>query len=176
MHEHTITMLLASMTFDPQMLLRLSVAAGLGLVIGLEREKPHRAAGMRTHVLVALGSALFVTSALNAGASMDATTRVIQGVVQGIGFLGAGTILKLSDKAEVRGLTTAASVWLTAAIGVSAGLGDFWLAGIAAALGWFALRPLKVIEDAAFPQRGNGKLNSDRAERGSVAVSDPNDE
>ena len=87
---------------------------------------------------------------------MDATTRVIQGVVQGIGFLGAGTILKLSDKAEVRGLTTAASIWLTAAIGVAAGLGDYWLALIAAGLGWFALRPLKAIEHSVFPQRGNG--------------------
>jgi putative Mg2+ transporter-C (MgtC) family protein len=153
MSDCTITLLLAANTFDPQMLLRLSVAAVLGLVIGLEREKPHRAAGMRTHVLVALGSALFVTASLNAGATLDATTRVIQGVVQGIGFLGAGTILKLSDKAEVRGLTTAASVWLTAAIGVAAGLGDFWLAGIAAVLGWLALRPLKSIEDAAFPRQ-----------------------
>lgn len=160
MNNNPITLMLATTTFDAQLLLRLAVAGGLGLIIGIERERPHRAAGMRTHVLVALGSALFVTSALNAGASMDATTRVIQGVVQGIGFLGAGTILKLSDKAEVRGLTTAASVWLTAAIGVAAGLGDYWLAAIAAGLGWFALRPLKLIENSVFPQRGNGNTKT----------------
>src|SRR5688572_459251 len=84
------TLILASNDLDPQMFLRLGAALGLSLIIGLDRESPHRAAGMRTHVLVALGSALFVLASLQAGATINDSSRVIQGVVQGIGFLGAG--------------------------------------------------------------------------------------
>lgn len=128
------------------MVLRLLLAAAMGFVIGLGRERLHKAAGLRTHILVSTGSAIFVLAALNAGTTLDSTSRVIQGIVQGIGFLGAGTILKLSDRAEVQGLTTAASVWLTAAIGVSAGLGQIWLAIIGTALAWLVLGPLNKLE------------------------------
>lgn len=154
----TATLVLAFNDLDPQMLLRLGAAAGFGLIIGIEREVPHRAAGMRTHVLVALGSALFVLASLEAGATINDSSRVIQGVVQGIGFLGAGTILKLTDKAEVRGLTTAAGIWLTAAVGVTCGLGEFWLALAATAIAWIALKPLKIAEQKMFPSNNRNKV------------------
>ena len=152
------TLILAANSLDPPMLLRLAAAAGLGLIIGIERESPHRAAGMRTHVLVSMGSALFVLASLQAGASAGDATRVIQGVVQGIGFLGAGTILKLTDKAEVRGLTTAAGVWITAATGVACGLGEYWLALTATVLAWLALKPLKALEQRFFPSQNRNKV------------------
>lgn len=125
---------------------RLGLAALMGALMGAERERVHSAAGLRTHILVSVGSALFVLSAIESGASGDAISRVIQGLVAGIGFLGAGTILKLGDRVEVHGLTTAASIWVTAAVGVAAGLGQIWLAALASIFGWFVLGPLKRIE------------------------------
>lgn len=103
--------------------LRLLLAALLGGVLGLERERQGKAAGVRTHMLVCLGAALFVLVPDVAGALDDAMSRVIQGVVAGVGFLGAGTILKGDAANQVKGLTTAAGIWLTAAIGVTIGLG-----------------------------------------------------
>lgn len=103
--------------------LRLSMASILGGIIGYERESKGKAAGMRTHMLVALGSALFVLIPLQAGVSIADLTRVLQGLVAGIGFLGAGAIIQTDKSLNVRGLTTAASIWLTAAIGTAAGMG-----------------------------------------------------
>jgi putative Mg2+ transporter-C (MgtC) family protein len=103
--------------------LRLLLAALLGGLLGLERESKGKAAGVRTHMLVAMGSALFVLVPEQAGALQDAQSRVIQGIVAGIGFLCAGTILKGGDLAHVKGLTTAAGIWLTTAIGIAVGLG-----------------------------------------------------
>ncbi|TLX57542.1 MgtC/SapB family protein [Stutzerimonas nosocomialis] len=103
---------------------RLTFAAVLGGLVGYERERKGKAAGLRTHMLVSLGSALFVLTALQGGVPRDDVSRIIQGIVTGIGFLGAGTILKGSTIQEVQGLTTAAGIWLTAAIGVAAGLGN----------------------------------------------------
>ena len=105
------------------LLIRLIMAALLGGVLGYERQRSGKSAGIRTHMLVSLGSALFVLIPQQAGAGPGDITRVLQGVVAGIGFLGDGTILKVDDRGEVRGLTTAAGVWLTAAIGVAAGMG-----------------------------------------------------
>jgi putative Mg2+ transporter-C (MgtC) family protein len=102
---------------------RLTVAVVLGGLLGYERELRGTSAGLRTHMLVALGSALFVLVPLEAGISPNDLSRVLQGVISGIGFLGAGAIIKLRDEQEIKGLTTAASVWLTAAIGVAAGMG-----------------------------------------------------
>ena len=102
---------------------RLVFAALLGGAIGFEREHRGKAAGMRTHMLVAIGSALFVLVIQQAGGDTTAVARVIQGLVAGIGFIGAGTILNRHQEGEVKGLTTAAGIWLTAAIGVTAGLG-----------------------------------------------------
>jgi putative Mg2+ transporter-C (MgtC) family protein len=106
-----------------RIVVRLLVAVVLGGVLGWERESVGAPAGLRTHMLVSLGSALFVLIPLQAGMKMEDLSRVLQGVTAGIGFLGAGAILKQRDRNDVRGLTTAASIWLTAALGVAAGMG-----------------------------------------------------
>ncbi|MDO9402851.1 MAG: MgtC/SapB family protein [Polaromonas sp.] len=106
-----------------RIVLRLSIAALLGGLLGIEREHHGKAAGVRTHMLVAMGSALFVIVSEQAGIIATDMSRVIQGLVAGVGFLGAGTILKGADEEKVKGLTTAAGIWMTAAIGVAAGLG-----------------------------------------------------
>ncbi|BBP76596.1 MULTISPECIES: MgtC/SapB family protein [Pseudomonas] len=126
--------------------LRLLIAALLGGVLGFEREQKGKAAGVRTHMLVALGAALFVLVPQMSGAQADAMSRVVQGVIAGIGFLGAGTILKGHADEEgqhVKGLTTAAGLWMTAAIGVAAGLGRESTAVLSTllALGVFSLMP-----------------------------------
>jgi putative Mg2+ transporter-C (MgtC) family protein len=106
-----------------RVVLRLLVAMILGGLLGYERESVGASAGLRTHMLVSLGSALFVLIPLQAGMEIQDLSRVLQGVTAGIGFLGAGAILKQSDKNDIKGLTTAASVWLTAAVGIAAGMG-----------------------------------------------------
>ena len=126
--------------------IRLILAAGLGALLGAERERVHSAAGLRTHMLVGMGAALFVLTMIESGADGAGLSRVIQGLTAGIGFLGAGTILKIGDKEQVHGLTTAASIWLCAAVGVAAGLGHVWLASLAALLGWIVLGPVKRFE------------------------------
>jgi putative Mg2+ transporter-C (MgtC) family protein len=104
-------------------LLRVFAAVLLGAVVGIERERAGKPAGLRTHMLVSLGTAVVVIACQDSGMSLDGLSRVIQGMVTGIGFIGAGTILKLNEQREIQGLTTAAGVWMTAAIGVAAGLG-----------------------------------------------------
>lgn len=108
-----------------RILVRLLMAAVLGAVLGFEREHRGKSAGVRTHMLVSVGAALFVLAPSMAGADAQALSRVIQGIVAGIGFLGAGTILKGNgkDPSHVKGLTTAAGLWMTAAIGTAAGMG-----------------------------------------------------
>ena len=105
------------------LIIRLLMAALLGGILGFEREQRGKAAGIKTHMLVAVGSALFVLIPQQAGLSEAELSRVVQGVIAGIGFLGAGSILKGPDEKDLKGLTTAAGIWLTAAIGVAAGLG-----------------------------------------------------
>lgn len=102
---------------------RLLLAAVLGGVLGYEREHKGKAAGIRTHMLVAMGAALFVLVPEFDGMAVGDMSRVIQGIVTGIGFLGAGAIIKQRSEGDVQGLTTAAGIWMTAAIGVSCGLG-----------------------------------------------------
>lgn len=118
------------MTLDPTLdiLLRFSVAAVVGGLIGLNRELMHQPAGLRTHALVALGAA--IATALVAGNGdgaatlhVDAMSRVIQGIITGIGFLGAGVILRTENGRHVHGLTTAASIWLAACLGSACGAG-----------------------------------------------------
>lgn len=111
---------LATMTF---ITVRLAIAAALGGVLGYERERKARSAGVRTHMLVAVGAALFVIGPLQIGMEIGDLSRVLQGIVQGIGFLGAGAIIVRSSRHQVEGLTTAANIWATAGIGVLAGLG-----------------------------------------------------
>lgn len=106
-----------------RIVVRLLLAALLGALVGLERELAGKPAGLRTHMLVALGAALFVLVPLQAGIHLDDLTRVIQGLLAGVGFLCAGAILKGDTQDEVHGLTTAASLWMTSAIGMGVGLG-----------------------------------------------------
>lgn len=102
---------------------RLVLAAILGGVLGYERELKGRSAGVRTHMLVAVGAALFVLGPLQSGMEIGDMSRVLQGIVQGIGFIGAGAIMVRSTRHQIEGLTTAANIWATAGIGVMAGLG-----------------------------------------------------
>lgn len=133
--------------------LRLLMAVLLGAVLGYERELRDSAAGLRTHMLVALGAALFVLVPAEAGASNEALTRVLQGVVSGIGFLGAGAIIKLGDGMLVRGLTTAASIWTTAAIGIAAGMGREMTAIVSTLLALAILAILLRLEGRASRRR-----------------------
>lgn len=118
--------------------LRLSISTLIGAVIGLNRFMHNKPAGLKTHALVALGSTLLVITAIQlqngfsgtllpspGNAEQNAISRVIQGIVQGIGFLGAGVILQRDSGSRVQGLTSAASIWLTAGIGIACGIG-FW--------------------------------------------------
>jgi putative Mg2+ transporter-C (MgtC) family protein len=125
---------------------RLIAAALLGGLIGAERESVGKAAGLRTHMLVALGAALFVVAPQVGGLGEGDVGRIIQGVAAGIGFIGAGTILKLIDSQEIKGLTTAASIWLTAAIGVAAGVAPLWVPVVCAASAWAILYALGKLE------------------------------
>jgi len=110
---------------------RLLLAVVLAGLLGYERERRDAPAGLRTHMLVGLGAALFVIVPQQSGVHAGDMTRVLQGVTAGIGFIGAGAIIKAGNRGEVRGLTTAASIWATAAIGVAVGLGHA-LTGIVA--------------------------------------------
>ena len=122
--------------------LRLILAAGLGAVVGVEREMAHKPAGLRTHMLISLGAALFaVTSILNFGSSDVA--RVVANIVVGIGFVGAGSIIAL--RGHVQGITTAASLWTVAAIGFAAGMGNYIIAVFAAILVFIILQ-IRVVE------------------------------
>ena len=111
-----------------QVLIRLLAATVLGAVIGFQRERAGKPAGLRTHMLVTLGTAVFVLACAGVGMGHDALSRVIQGIVTGIGFIGAGSILKLDRERDIQGLTTAAGVWMTAAVGVAVGLGSLGVA------------------------------------------------
>jgi putative Mg2+ transporter-C (MgtC) family protein len=125
---------------------RLLVAALLGAVVGFERERAGKAAGLRTHMLVALGAALLMLAAAESGMTSSDLSRIIQGVITGIGFLGAGSILKSEEEREIRGLTTAAGIWLTAGVGVAAGLGRWGTAAVAVAASWIILGLLTRLE------------------------------
>jgi putative Mg2+ transporter-C (MgtC) family protein len=120
-------------------ILRLVAAAVLGGLLGAERESVGKAAGLRTHMLVSLGAALFVIASRAAGLGGAALASVVHGVAAGIGFIGAGTILKLAEREEIKGLTTAASIWLTAAVGISAGIAPLWVSVAGACGAWVIL-------------------------------------
>ena len=140
------------LTLQLDLSLRLIVGAALGLAVGFEREIHGHPAGLRTHSLVAVGSALFtVLSAygfagvnvnVGGGTPID-PTRIAAQIVSGIGFLGAGAILK--DGIVIRGLTTAASLWATAAVGMAAGAGEYVLAGVGTAVILVSLWPINAL-------------------------------
>ena len=124
--------------------LRLVLAAGLGGAIGLEREYRHKPAGLRTNMLIALGSALFSVLSIEVGAGAGSPDRIAAQVITGIGFLGAGAILRTGD--NVHGLTTAATIWVNAAIGMAAGIGEYRVAIGATAITLAVLALLPVME------------------------------
>lgn len=136
--------------WDPQRtvsaLLRVLVGLCCGALIGYQREQVGKAAGLRTHIIVAGGAAVAVAAAFESGLGDDALSRVIQGLLTGVGFLGAGAILKLREARDVRGLTTAAGIWMTCTIGVAAGLGRFAIAALATAATWYVLNSIHAWE------------------------------
>ena len=127
-----LTLGLGSGAQAERVLLRMVVAVLLGGLIGIQREKTGKPAGVRTHMLVCLATAVVVLACSGMGMAYDAQSRVIQGIVTGIGFIGAGSILKLSEERDIQGLTTAAGLWLTAAIGIACGVGTIGIALITA--------------------------------------------
>ena len=134
-------------------ILRLALAAALGGAIGLEREYRHKPAGLRTNMLIALGSALFSILSVEVGAAAGSPDRIAAQVVTGIGFLGAGAILRSGE--NVHGLTTAATIWVNAAIGMAAGLGSYVVATVAATLTLIVLAILPFIERRFEERDGN---------------------
>jgi putative Mg2+ transporter-C (MgtC) family protein len=116
-------------------ILRFLLAAALGAGIGYQRERAGKAAGLRTHILVSSGAALFTLVSIYgfSGAVVD-ISRVAAGVVVGIGFIGAGVILRGQREKEVAGLTTAATIWITAAVGLAAGAGMYLISVVATAV------------------------------------------
>jgi putative Mg2+ transporter-C (MgtC) family protein len=143
-----------------RVLIRLTAAMALGAVIGLQREFVGAAAGLRTHMLVALAATIFVLVPPRAGMSAEDLSRVIQGVATGIGFIGAGAILKLTTEREIHGLTTAASIWMTTAVGVAVGLGRLGIAAVSVALAWVILSVLGRIERQLAPDAGPGPASA----------------
>ncbi len=140
-----------------QLAVRLVVAAVLGGLLGWERERAGKAAGFRTHILVSVGSAAFVAVPLQFGVTADGMRAVVQGVVTGIGFLGAGCILKVNDESQVKGLTTAAGLWLTSAVGMTAGFGREMSAVLIGGVGLFVLAALHRFERYARPNGSQPK-------------------
>ena len=118
---------------------RMGLALLLGGALGWQREQVGKAAGLRTHMLVCLGAALFVGAPMLMGMNNDGVSRIIQGLTTGIGFVGAGAIVKMDSPSRIHGLTTAAGIWLTAAIGVAVGMGRGLTAVVATAIAFLVL-------------------------------------
>lgn len=138
---------------NPEMIARLLLAVALGGLIGFERELTHRPAGLRTHMLVSMGAAIFTIISISFG---EDPARVAAGVVTGIGFLGAGSIIAL--RGHVQGITTAATLWVVASIGLGVGVGEYALSIIGAVL-VFAILQIKRVEEKIVPRKV-GKSNS----------------
>lgn len=143
---HEMALLIPPSDVAWRTILRLTAAILLGGLVGLEREYRGQAAGLRTHMLVALGSALFGLAVCDADANSTDVAEVVKGVAAGIGFIGGGAILKLAADREIKGLTTAAGIWLTAAIGVAVGVGKPFLAVVATILSLGVLSAMKRVE------------------------------
>lgn len=121
------------------MVLRLLIAAALGGAMGYEREHADKPAGLRTNILVCLGAALFTIVSANGFGSLSDPSRVAAGIVVGIGFIGAGTIIR-RPAGLVTGITTAATIWVVAGVGMAVGSGLYVLGGVTAAITFFVLR------------------------------------
>ncbi len=157
--------LFPSFLLELEMTLRIVLAFGLGAVLGWERDRAGRPAGLRTHMMVSAGSAAFTLVSIygfpdpGAGLPRD-PARVAAQIVSGVGFLGAGTIFRTPN--TVRGLTTAASVWLSAAIGMMAGVGMYSVALVTALLGYICLRWLR--SPGRRPGAGEPSIAADQRE------------
>ncbi len=138
---------------DPEMIARLLIAVALGGLIGFERELTHRPAGLRTHMLVSLGAAFFTIISISFG---EDPARIAAGIVTGIGFLGAGSIIAL--RGHIQGITTAATLWVVASIGLGVGVGEYALSIIGAVL-VFVILQVKRVEEKIIPKKV-GKSNS----------------
>jgi len=150
--------------------LRLSVALLVGTAIGLQRELTHKPAGLRTHMLVALGSALFTLGAQESGMASADLSRIVQGVATGIGFLGGGAILKLTSEKEIHGLTTAAGIWMTAAAGAEVGLGQIAVALIGVCFGLLVLAGFQRLERQLGHRARRDAENHDHIDPGSPDI------
>jgi putative Mg2+ transporter-C (MgtC) family protein len=127
------------------MVLRLLLATVLGMIVGFERLHAHKPAGLRTHMLVCIGAALFTVISIYGFGSGSDPSRVAAGIVTGIGFLGAGAIIHAQD-GGLHGLTTASSIWAVAAIGMAAGTGMYIVAAVATGIVLVVLYVLKRVE------------------------------
>ena len=136
---------------------RLLLAAGLGAAIGLEREYRQKPAGLRTNILIALGSAMFTIISIQLGYAGGTPDRIAAQVVTGMGFLGGGAILRSGN--SIHGMTTAATIWVNAAIGMAAGAGEFALAAVVAVITLVVLAVLPPIE--AYFERRAGITHAD---------------
>ena len=130
--------------------LRLLLAAGLGAAIGIEREARRKSAGLRTNILIAVGSALFTTVSIQLATASGTPDRIAAQIVTGIGFLGAGAILHSGR--SIHGMTTAATIWVNAAVGMAAGAGEYAMATVATVITLVVLAVLAPIE-AHFERR-----------------------
>jgi putative Mg2+ transporter-C (MgtC) family protein len=133
-----------------EIVVRLLAAVLCSGVVGWERESRQRPAGLRTHMMVGLGAASFTLMAVQMAGPAADPVRVVQGVVTGIGFLGAGAIMH--SRGEVQGMTTAAGIWVVGGIGAACGLGSYVLAVVTLLLALVILTALKRLEDNAFPE------------------------
>ena len=142
------------------LVIRLTAAVLCGAAIGFERQRAGKAAGLRTHILVAAGTTVFILACLGAGmtTNSDGISRVIQGIITGIGFVGAGSILKRETEKNISGVTTSAGIWMTAAIGVTVGLGALGLAILATILTLVILRVTIWFERQARTQGPTAKV------------------
>ena len=132
-----------------RVMIRLLAAIIFGGLIGYNRERAGKEARLPTHMLVALGACVFVVVPVQMGMADEALARVVEGVATGIGFLGAGAILKAPRKDEIEGLTTAAGIWLTAGVGAVTGLGGLGIALSAIILAWLILTAVMALEKRA---------------------------
>jgi len=144
-------------------IIRIIAASILGGIVGIQRQSTHKPAGLRTHMLVSLAASGFIVACASFGMSTDGMSRVIQGIVTGIGFVGAGTILKLSQEHEIKGLTTAESVWMASAIGVTVGMGNLGIGLMITALA-LAILWLVKIEHKLESRRSDSVSNSGKPE------------
>jgi putative Mg2+ transporter-C (MgtC) family protein len=131
---------------------RLLVAIILGGVLGLQRARAHKSAGMRTHAIVTLGAAIVVLTPQLTGMSSADMSRIIQGTITGIGFVGGGVILKMSEQHHIEGITTAASIWLTATLGIAVGTGRLGLAVVGTILAYIILTTFGWLEYKLTPK------------------------